>query len=323
METETMTRRRPNRLALVAAATLGAALLAAAGPAEAGTCGGAVACKCGDTVASATVLDRDLGVCTGVGLKVLSGVELDCAGHLLTGSNLSNAKYGINLDGAAGATVRNCRTTLFRRGIRVNGGSGNRILGNESFLNKYGVDVAGASTGNRFEGNLVRDNRDEGMHFGTGSSWNEVVGNEIRYNKRENLYLLSSHHNLVEGNVVHHGSMAAIYVKHSSDNRFAANEVRDTSFQLRGDSARNVFEGNYLKGDGYLFQAYLQSGVWTYPHDNAMTGDTIVKTDFCHRFFGARDNHATGLVTDGRCAPITLRTVGGEAGESNTVELAP
>jgi parallel beta-helix repeat protein len=314
--------RRTAGLAL-AAATLVTALLASARPAEAGTCGGTVPCKCGDTVASSTVLDRDLGVCTGIGLKVLSGVELDCAGHLLTGSNLSNAKYGINLDGAVGATVRNCRMTLFRRGIRVNGGSGNRILGNESFLNKYGVDIAGASSANRFEGNLVRDNRDEGMHFGTGSSWNEVVGNEIRYNKRENLYLLSSHHNLVEGNVVHHGNMAAIYVKHSSDNHFVGNEVRDTSLQLRGDSARNVFEGNFLKGDGYMLQAHLKSGAWTFPHDNAMSGDTIVKTDFCHRFFGAHDNHATGLVTDGRCAPITIRTVGGETSTSNTVEVAP
>ena len=318
---KTMTTRRTTGLALVA--TLATALLASARPAEAGTCGGTVPCNCGDTVASSTVLDRDLGVCTGIGLKVLSGVELDCAGHLLTGSNLSNAKYGINLDGAVGATVRNCRTTLFRRGLRVNGGSGNRIVGNESFLNKYGVDVAGASTANRFEGNLVRDNRDEGMHFGTGSSWNEIVGNEIRYNKRENLYLLSSHHNRVEANVVHHGSMAAIYVKHSSDNVFVGNEVRDTSLQLRGDSARNVFEDNRLKGDGYLFQAYLQSGLWTWPHDNAMTGDVIEKTDWCFRFQGARDNHATGLVTDGRCAPITIRTVGGETSTSNTVELAP
>lgn len=309
--------------ATAAALTIVLLLAATASPAGAATCGGAVKCRCGDTVASSTTLDADLGVCAGVGLKVLSGVSLDCAGHLLTGSNLSNAKYGINLDGAAGATVRNCRMTLFRRGIRVNGGSGNRILGNESFLNKYGVDIAGASSGNRFEGNLVRDNRDEGMHFGTGSSGNEIVGNEIRYNKRENLYLLSSHRDLVVGNVVHHGSMAAIYVKHSSDNRFVGNEVRDTSLQLRGDSARNVFEDNQLKGDGYVFQAYLQSGAWTWPHDNTMTADVITKTDWCFRFLGARDNHATGLVTDGRCAPIAIRTVGGETSTSNTVELAP
>ena len=80
-------------------------------------------------------------------------------------------------------------------------------------------------------------------------------------------------------------SMAAIYVKHSSDNRFVANEVRDTSLQLRGDSARNVFEGNLLKGDGYLLLAYLQSGLWTYPHDNSMTGDTVLKTDLSSMFY--------------------------------------
>ena len=128
---------------------------------------------------------------------------------------------------------------------------------------------------------------------------------------------------LFRSNLVHHGSMAAIYAKHSSDNRFVRNEVRDSSLQLRGDSARNVFEDNFLKGDGYLLQAHLQSGRWTWPHDNTMSGDRVVKTDWCFRFHGAHDNHATGLVTDGRCAPIAIRTVGGETSTSNTVELAP
>ena len=93
---------------------------------------------------------------------------LDCAGYTLTGSNQPGAWYGIHLDAASGAEVRNCRVTLFRRGIRLRGGGGNALVGNEVFGNRYGIDLAEATSGNRIEGNAVHDNRDEGIHVGTG-----------------------------------------------------------------------------------------------------------------------------------------------------------
>src|SRR5262245_5328293 len=88
---------------------------AATGGAAAGNCGGGIPCNCGDTVTTSTTLSQDIGVCTGTGLRVLSGVTLDCANHTITGSTLSPAKYGVLVDGATGATVRNCRVTGFRK----------------------------------------------------------------------------------------------------------------------------------------------------------------------------------------------------------------
>ncbi len=317
----------PHRSAPVAPVALAVALAAAIAfatlpdPARAADCGGARRCACGDRVTESVTLDSDLGVCTGVGLEIASGVVLDCAGHTITGSDAPGAWYGIHLDRATGAEVRGCRVTAFRRAIRVRGGSGNAVIGNEVFGNRYGIELAGASTHNRIEANLVRDNRDEGIHVGSFSDDNEIVANEVRYSKRENLYLLRAHRCTIQDNLLHHSRKAAIYVKHSSDNRFSGNQVRDRPVQVRGDSTGNRFEANYLKGDGYLFEAYEDAGGWTFPHDNQSDGDKIRKTDFCFRFRGAQDNHATALRTDGRCAPIVETALGGIEATGNTVEL--
>ena len=100
--------------------------------ASASNCGGSTACKCGDTVTRSTTLSRDIGVCTGNGLRVISGVTLDCAKRTITGSTLSPAKYGVLVDGAKGATVKNCRVTGFRKGIRLAGGRETRSAATRS-----------------------------------------------------------------------------------------------------------------------------------------------------------------------------------------------
>lgn len=329
-----MTRRRSGTQAasrpigqLLALALLPALLLAARpDPALAKACGGAVACECGDTVVESTTLTADLGICDKSALRITSAVVLDCAGHTITGNDESNAKFGIEIDGAVGAVVRNCRVTKFRRGIRIYGGSDNVLRGNESFENKYGIDLAGATTRNLLKSNTVLDSRDEGIHVGE-SPRNRIINNLLQNSKRENLYLLRSNGNLVKNNLIKRSNASGIYIKHSSRNRFIHNRVEDTAIQLRGGSKRNSFESNYLKGNGYLLEAYEEPEGWTFPSENVMTDDCIRKTDFCYRFIGAFDNVATAARTDGRCAPpdgllMTLEELGGQEATGNVVELA-
>lgn len=314
------------RTVVAALLALAATLALSADPAEAKLCGGIVPCECGDTVAESVTLDADMGVCDRSALRITQKVVLDCAGHTITGNDESNAKFGIEIDGAVGAVVRNCKVTGFRRGLRINAGSRNVLQNNESYANKYGIDLAGETEANILKGNKVYDNRDEGVHLG-GSHRNRIQDNEISYNKRENLYLLNSDRNVVTGNVIHHGNASAIYVKHSSNNRFVRNEVRDSALQLRGASHKNRFSNNYLKGNGYLFEAYEEPTGWTHPSGNVMRNDCIRKTDFCYRFYGATDNVAKASRTDGRCAPpdgllVTNEPMGGVESTGNRVELA-
>ena len=309
------------------AALLCAALasLVGARTARAAVCGGAVPCACGDTVKGTAVLAADLGICKGIGLAVVSGSVLDCAGHTVTGSDKPGAWYGLKVDSATGATVRNCKVTLFRRGIRIRGGGKHVITGNESFKNRYGIDVAAATTQNRIENNSVHDNRDEGIHLGTGSNQNSVLGNQLVHNKNENLYLLEVQGSNVSGNVISRGGKAAIYVKYSDNNSFSENTLSDGPAQVRGDSSGNVFTGNRLTGAGYFFEAYQDPTtlVWTFPHDNTVDGGSIKRAANCFRFFGAYDNHARGVGTDGACVPALMGALGGQEPTGNTVDLVP
>jgi hypothetical protein len=53
------------------------------------------------------------------------------------------------------------------------------------------------------------------------------------------------------------------------------------------------------------------------------TGGKIRKTDVCFKLFGAYESTATGVVTDGRCAPIIEAERGGLVPYGNTVEVLP
>jgi len=304
---------------VLAAGVLGVVL--APGAASAKVCGGEVACECGDSVRGVAVLQADLGVCPGLGLGMTTGAVLDCAGHTITGSDLADARYGIELDAVVGAQVRNCRVTAFRRGVRVSGGGSHTLAGNELFKNKYGIDLAGQTAANRIESNIIRDSRDEGIHVGTGTSDTLIVGNQIVGSKLENVYLLEARGTRVVGNVVVDAGNAAIFIKHSTDSYVADNVVWDTPIDLRGDSWGNVLANNDLRGDGYLFEAFEEATGWTYPHDNQVRGGTVFNAGACVRMLGAHDNRIQGVRIDDDCGTVQEVLTGGLQPFGNVFEL--
>jgi parallel beta-helix repeat protein len=169
---------------------------------EAANCGGAIPCKCGDTVTSNYVMPADLGPCSGHGLSLASGVTLDGNGRRISGPANGSDFYGVYLRGMTGGTVKNVVVTGFRHGIRLRDAHGNQILDSKAFRNGdfsahvgYGIDVAISSSNNTFRNNLVYDNADEGVHLGSGTGDNTFVGNSVYNNFHENIYLLDSHNN--------------------------------------------------------------------------------------------------------------------------------
>lgn len=304
-------------------AVLMSTIAAVPSTAAAAACGGSIACHCGDTVKQSITLTADLGVCTGTGLRVKSGVVLDCANHAITGNTTSTARYGVLVDAATGVVVQNCRVTGFRKGIRVYTGSGNQVLANESFANHdYGIELAGSSA-NLVEGNNVHDNRDEGIHVGAGSNNNEVRDNVVTHNKNENIYVLSATGNRVISNTTTRTDNAAIFLKHAHLTYVAYNTVVNGPIQARGDSVDNVFEQNALRGNGYFFSAYRDSlGVWTYPHNNTVTGGRVENTTTCLRFAGAYDNLVDQLQLDDECQ-VTMWSLGGQDPTGNVINTLP
>lgn len=264
-------------------------------------CGGEVECECGDTVQGRAVLRADLGVCQETGLFVANGSLLDCDHHTITGRG---QEAGVLFDHASGAEVHNCSITNFQIGVRVKGGQGNAIVGNEILDNeKYGIDLADAPAGVRIETNTIRDNGDEGIHVGTGASDNAIVGNQFVNSKAENVYLLAASGTRVIGNVVVHArDGAGIFIKHSTNTYVADNIVFDNPIQVRGGSRDNVLEDNALRGfgSGYVFEALWENNALTYPHHNQVTAGTVFSAEKCVELLGAYDNLVQG-VTVGDC----------------------
>jgi parallel beta-helix repeat protein len=299
------------------------AALASVSPAIAAGCGGQIPCQCGDTVQSSTTLAADLGVCAGVGLRVVSGVALDCDNHTITGND-SGATYGVLIDTAVGAEVKNCRVTGFHRGIRVDGGQGNRVTTNEAFENdNYGIELAGGSLGSVVSGNLVYRNRDEGIHVGEGAHNTVVRENIATKNKNENIYVLGSNGCQVIMNTVSQTESAGIFIKHSRSAYVAQNTVINGPIHVRGNSVGNRFEANNLRGNGYFFEAFEEPpGTWTYPHQNAVIGGMVENTTTCLRFAGAFHNTVNELKLDNECE-VTMWPLGGRdaINQINTLPL--
>jgi parallel beta-helix repeat protein len=216
--------------------------------------------------------------------------------------------------------------TGFRRNLRIVGGKANTIKNNDLFGGRYGIDLADATTHNDIIGNYVRNNRDEGIHVGTGADNTTISDNVLDSNKLEHVYLLSVRRCKVTNNTFGKNKAAAIFVKHSSDNTISDNTVVDAQIQVRGDSVDNVFESNQFSGtptNGYIFEAYQEPTGWTYPHDNSVRGGLIKRAKVCIRFSGSFDNVIDKLQV-GKCGtPVQQLPLGGQASTGNVINLIP
>jgi len=284
-------------------------------------CGGAVACACGDSVHGSAVLAQDLVGCI-TGLRVKNSAVLDCAGHAIVAA-VPGGNEGVVVE-ATGAVVRACTVSGFKTGIRVRGGGGNLVAGNDVVGNtRYGIELAVATTHNEIRDNLVQDSGDEGIHVGTRADWNVIAGNEIAGSKRENLYLLDVVGCTIADNRISGGGAAAMYVKHAGRNVFTDNEVTDRPVQVRGESEDNVFTGNRLSRAGFLFQAYNDARRgWKGPRRNQIRNGSVVDVKTCFRFEGAAANEVSGVLVDG-CQPMAQKKAGGIAAVNNAVDVIP
>ena len=81
-------------------------LILAVSSLQAANCGGAIPCKCGDTVTSNYVMTTNLGPCSGHGLSLASGVTLDGNGYRISGPANGTDFYGVYVRGTTGGRSR-------------------------------------------------------------------------------------------------------------------------------------------------------------------------------------------------------------------------
>jgi parallel beta-helix repeat protein len=273
-------------------------------------------------------MTTDLGACPAHGLSVASGVTLDCQNRVIRGPGNPGEHFGIYLvRETTGVTVKNCEVTGFLRGIRLHGAHRNRLIDNHVHHNGdstrhigYGVDVAGGSTGNLFQGNRVHENADEGIHIGTASNGNTLIGNHVYDNFRENIYVLRSERGIFQHNTTGGGSNS-LFLKHSAFHRFEHNAFRDRPAMIRGDSHDNQFMDNDFINAGLHFQAYTEGTALTRPSGNVVVGGMIVGAQPCVRFSGAFGNLLKGVQLS-RCVGAVVSTGTGASGENTFIGVA-
>lgn len=299
-------------------------LLGVVTPARAGDCGGDVPCACGDNVVGTAKLTADLGPCARAGLVLHGRAALDCDGHLILGrpptsttikgagkgAGKETRTIGILLDGASGATVRRCRVSGFTYGIELNDAHDSEVAASEVFRNGdfaervgYGIHLSRAQR-NTIRDCKIHDSADEGIHIGSGSHDNTVVGNEAWDNGRENFYILSARGNRLLRNQGRGNVSANLYMKHATDNVIEGNRFAERPVVVRGHSRGNTFIDDVF-GAGLKLEPYgeREDG----PTENVVRGGRL-SGEVCLELVEARDNRIEDVSLQG-CRGVVARAI--------------
>ena len=175
------------------------------------------------------VLDADVEGCGDVGLRLRSGVTLDCNGHAIRGRS---SREGILLQSIDGARVRNCRVEGFRFGIRVRAGRSHLISGNTVTDNRRGISIGEETEDIRVEGNIITKNRDVGLLVNPGTVSVQVSSNQILDNGKRNLDIRSPIALILDRNVVGGRSRYDMRFLNVSEALVRANEFSGGRIQI-------------------------------------------------------------------------------------------
>lgn len=218
------------------------------------------------TSGSENVIIKDLTI---TGFRF--GVDLNGRGHVVTGvksddnivpyeagvSNAGKFAYGINVDSSC-------------------------VLADPLHANFCGLTDPGTgekTKAHRIENSEFRGNGDEGVHFHSDTGFHELVGCTITDSMRENIYVQSSHHNVIKDNVVSTSTANTIDRWSWTDQELVdfdfANNLTNTrqkamgrqrALLLEDDSNNNEIHGNVFKDRAVTFEGTA--------HDNKMGTNT-------------------------------------------------
>ena len=261
---------------------------------------------CGGFVHGEVVLADDVVGCEHEGLRLGPFAQLDCAGHEIRGTEEGASGYGVVLEDIEESSVRNCRITGFAQGIRIRGGRGNSVTGNEIAQSHQGIEIArvarrGVSAGHRVSGNRISDSQ-EGIHVGVGAQAVTLEDNVVDRAGRKGIAIEGCRGCVVHRNTIQRVDGAALDLKDSVDGDLRDNTIHGSVLRVRGRSERNVLEGNQLVGAGYVFAAMGgqgEDGGGRIPSQNHVMGGAVLQSQICFQFRGARDNQISRVRVDG------------------------
>src|SRR5215210_5323479 len=266
---------------------------------------------CGQTITQNTVLDGNVGPCSGDGIIVgADNITLDLNGFAVFGTSAPGDGAGILVEDRTGVVVQNGQVMLFDGGVVIAGGSGNTVSGIVAQANvgtgatDFGDGVAVfASSGNSLIGNTTRRN---GPYSGislVGNSDNNVVsrnvseGNAIAFDQTGGgagspTGTMDDHGIRVEGPGVNGNRITNNTVSGNGlDGILVFGFASNTGNTVSGNVARgNGFHNkNHRRGSGIIIGGGSSLVERNTPPNNAASGIRVNSTNNTIRF-----NTATG-----------------------------
>jgi parallel beta-helix repeat protein len=225
----------------------------------AGVALGLAACQpssdCGRVLTQDTTLQSDVLNCPGDGLVIgADGIEVRLAGHTVDGVGAAGSA-GIRVAGHDGVVVRGPGLVKeFDDGVRVEGGTANRVRDVEVTLNGVGIHLVEAD-GGRVVGNDVSSNRGptDGDNRGVlleDSDGNLLSGNTVVEDDASCIELRRSHGNHVVDNAANRADGSNIRLIQSNDNEVVGNDTFSSNNDaiFLAESRRNVVAENDVGG---------------------------------------------------------------------------
>lgn len=234
--------------------------------------------SCPSVVSKTTTLSSN---CSGPITVSRSGLTLDCAGFLVSGTATQN---GITLGpGIHGVTVKNCALTGFGVGFYLNGSysntlQGNTVSGGNASYFAVGFYLNGAYS-NTLQGNAVSgENTSYSLH---ASNANTLAGNTAQGDLTSGFYLEASSSNVLTYNAAMNDALWGFGLAGSSNNTLGYNVAfgSRTGFAVFAGSY-NTLTGNNASGSGVGFDVDFSQ--WNLLMDNRADtnlGDGFVLAD--------------------------------------------
>jgi hypothetical protein len=248
--------------------------------------------SCGQTITQNTVLDSNVGPCSGDGIIIgANNITLDLNGFTVSGTAAVGEGAGVLVEGRTGVTVRNGQVTLFDAGVALVGGSGNtvtRILAQDNIGNRTTTDFGDGiavfdSSGNTIMANVVRHNGPyDGIGLVGNSDNNVVDSNAVQNNNIESSPTFMDDIGIrvegpgVNGNVIRNNSVTGSGLDGILVFPFAPN-------------TGNTVQRNVTRGNGFHNKAHRQgSGIII------GASSTLVESNI------SESNAASGIRVNGR-----------------------
>lgn len=205
---------------------------------------------CGCTVASNTVLNKNIVDCSGDGLTVdADGITLDCNGHTIKGDSTGR---GISLQNKSNVTVKNCNLQSFSNGIVLEQSSNNVLFNNKANDNSYiGIRLY-ESSDDTLINNTANNNYFRGIEL-SRSHDNTLSNDTASNNDNYGIVLNVSSGNILSNNTANNNDNYGICFWGGSGNILTNNTVNynyPSGILLHSDSA-NILTGNTVNNNSW------------------------------------------------------------------------